>query len=265
MSDLFDDLEDVTADSIVSSVKTEVVPREESSEEEEMLEAWGIKDNAIEEVKKASRIYNMKHGLFAGVPILCRGKHCSYSNVCSISLSDRTIGMRCPIEAGAILARFEAYCRTFNVGLGKYTLPEEQVDLTLIKDLVDIEVQILRADNKIAMSGDFIGETLHTVDKKGNPWYEEVVTPEVEFKYNLMEKRHKILQLLNSTRKDSKEIQANDPSVKASIIMRKVQELKSSGALDDGSVIDVELNDDNLVNDDGTINYNIIDELADKL
>lgn len=188
------------------------------------FDVWGVDpDVAI----KSSKHINMKHGMFAGVPIICRDNTCPYVTVCTVSPMDRLVGSRCPMEAGAIVSRFNAWCSHFKVDLkGGAIKDEDLADATLIKDLVENEIQTLRAENRIAMNADFIGLTISQIDNKGKVYKEETVTPEAEYKMNLQEKRYKILQLLNATRKDKINAGAdkNNVSNVANSIFKKIQE-----------------------------------------
>lgn len=193
---------------------------------------WNIPAQSLQAALDVSQVYKMKHGMFAGVPIICKADDCPYKQVCLIDPSLRIPGQRCPMEAGAIITRFEAWCKHFLIDLSEPTIKEEDlVDASLIRDLVDNEIQTLRAENRIAINADFIGMTISQIDNKGKPYYEETVTPEAEYKLTLQDKRYKILQLLNSTRKDKaaeKKAELN-PSQKAVSIFKKVAELIPGG------------------------------------
>lgn len=195
-----------------------------------MQSLWNITPSAMQDVAKSARTFRMSHGMFAGVPILCKDTNCPYANVCTVDSSNRLIGQRCPMEAGAIMGRFDMWCRHFGIDMSNPT-DEDTVDIATIRDLVDIEVQVLRADNRIAINADFMGKTINTVDNKGKPWYEETVTPMAEYKLTLMDKKYKLLQLLNSTRKDKAAMAKNkdNPSIKAIGIFQKI-----NGMLGDG-------------------------------
>lgn len=188
------------------------------------FDVWGVNpDVAV----KASKHINMKHGMFAGVPIICRDSTCPYVSVCTVSTMDRLVGSRCPMEAGAIVSRFNAWCSHFKLDLSGGTIRDEDLaDATLIKDLVENEIQTLRAENRIAMNADFIGLTISQIDNKGKVYKEETVTPEAEYKMNLQEKRYKILQLLNATRKDKINLNGGKDNVSnvANSIFKKIQE-----------------------------------------
>lgn len=196
---------------------------------------WGLSDEALIKAELSANKFKLKHGMFAGIPLICKKDKCPYKEVCSMPESHRSEGDRCPVEIGAIISRFDAWCAHFGIKYdGNYINDEDLVDATLIRDLVDNEVQILRADNRIAISADFISKTISTVDQKGNAYYEDAVSPEAQFKLQLLDKRYKILQLLNSTRKDkSKELKVElNPSQQAMSIFKKISEQVSKLDLD---------------------------------
>lgn len=212
---------------------------------ESAKEIWGLSNTEVIQAKLSSNKYRMKHGMFASVPLICKDSKCPYNKICSIPNGQRTVGGRCPVEIGAILSRFESWCRHFLIDIeGEFINDEDLVDATLIRDLVDNEIQTMRAENKLAISGDFIGETLNTVDNKGNPWYENTVTPEAEFKLTLQDKRQKILNQLNATRKDKAKDISNqlNPGEKTLSIFNEIKDKLEGLDLDN---MGDELNGDN--------------------
>ena len=216
------------------------------SGDEILASVWGLDKNKIKEVKNISRVYYTKHGMFASIPIICQNKKCAYKDVCMIDPAQRIDGQRCPMEIAAIITRFNQWCEHFNIEtVGDVIEPKDLVDASLIKDLVNIEIQILRAENKIALSGDFIGETLVDVDKKCNPYYGYVVTPESEFLMTLQDKKMKILNQLNATRKDKaadkRKESASDEAVR---IFQQMQELQKQQNNTKYNIMDVDFDED---------------------
>lgn len=204
---------------------------------------FGLQPALIQEISNMNRVYASKHGMFASIPIICRGPDCAYKDVCMVSAAQRTVGARCPMEIAAILSRYEQWCAHFDIDTIQDTIdPKDLVDATLIKDLVNIEVQMMRAENKVALNGDFMADTLLDIDKKCNPYYGKIVAPEVEFLMGLQDKKIKILNQLNSTRKDK----ANDKNKTAASemairIFQQAQELERARRV--VSVSDVEFNE----------------------
>ena len=189
---------------------------------------WGISSAVIKEIGNMNRIYSSKHGLFASVPIICKGPDCAYKDVCMVSQAQRIVGQRCPMEIAAILSRYEQWCMHFEINTTDDMIdPKDLVDATLIKDLVNIEVQILRAENKIALNGDFMADTLLDIDKKCKPYFGKIVAPETEFLMTWQDKKIKILNQLNATRKDKAADKRKESASDAAIeIFQKVKELE---------------------------------------
>jgi hypothetical protein len=190
-------------------------------------EVWNLPDHVMLQAEMATKKFEVKHGMFAAIPLICKGDSCPYRAVCTISKAVIPTGHRCPIEIGAIMTRFDHWCKHFRIEASNDVIKDEDlVDATLIRDLVDIEIQVLRAENRIALSADFIASTLTTVDNKGRAYYKDEVSPEAQFKLQLLDKRYKIMNLLNSTRKDkSKEIKLElTPSQQAVSMFSKISE-----------------------------------------
>lgn len=191
---------------------------------------WGVDPAVIKEIGNMNRVYSSKHGMFASVPIICRGADCAYKDVCMVSQAQRIVGHRCPMEIAAILSRYEQWCMHFEINTVQDMIDSKDlVDATLIKDLVNVEVQMLRAENKIALNGDIMSKTLLDIDKKCQPYYGTIVSPETEFLMTLQDKKIKILNQLNATRKDKaadkRKESASDTAIK---IFQQVKELEKA-------------------------------------
>ena len=189
---------------------------------------WSISPAVIKEIGNMNRVYSSKHGMFASVPIICKGPDCAYKDVCMVSQAQRIVGQRCPMEIAAILSRYEQWCMHFEINTSNDVIDaKDLVDATLIKDLVNIEVQILRAENKIALNGDFMADTLLDIDKKCQPYFGKIVAPETEFLMTLQDRKIKILNQLNATRKDKAADKRKESASDAAIeIFQKVKELE---------------------------------------
>ena len=111
---------------------------------DELLAAmWGLDPNKIKQVSNISKVYFSKHGMFASIPILCKVDGCHYKDVCMVDPSQRILGTRCPMEIAALITRYNQWCQHFNINIdGDAIDAKDLVDATLIKDLVNIEIQI---------------------------------------------------------------------------------------------------------------------------
>lgn len=196
---------------------------------------WTYNNNAsLDNVRKARAVANMKHGMYSGVPIICRGANCPFRETCWIPDNELEEGSRCPIEVGAIMERFDSYTEELGIK------DNDTVDQGILKDVIDIEITMLRADNSLAISGDFIEEVVAGVDSQGRSIKRPEVHKALEVKMKLRAERIKLLSQLNSTRKDKKQELAGltDPSSIAAALMQKVRALQ-----DKGQIIDVTPNE----------------------
>lgn len=226
------------AEEIIEKVKQPLFNIGKVDDNTAMTQMWGLNTALIQEINKSAMIRSSKHGMFASVPIMCQVQDCVYKDTCTVDPANRVFGQRCPMEIGAIIARFNQYCMHFGLdSTGDMIAEEDLVDATLIKDLVTIEVQQMRCENKIAMSGDFMTQTLLDIDKKCKPYYGDVISPESEHLLVLQDKKVKILNQLNATRKDK----ANDRSKSASPTENAIkifQEVQK--AIREQSIIDID-------------------------
>jgi hypothetical protein len=193
---------------------------------------WKQSPKSEKNVQIARQTVGMKHGMFASIPIICKGKACPYFQTCWIPEADLQVGERCPIEIGAILDRFDRYCEQLGIN------PEKEiVDAGLAKEVVDIEIMMVRADGLLAKDGNLIEEVVAGVTPKGQEYYKPELHPAVELKEKLRKEKTRILNQLNATRKDKKgegDI-SNDPSSVAARIIAKVRDLDKQGKIIDVS------------------------------
>ena len=192
-----------------------------------LTKLWSISSKAIAHIEEEKKTYRLKHGMLASIPLLCKGEMCPFIETCRVPKDELEEGGRCLTEISAILSRFEDLCAHFEIDTAVDTIePENVVDVSLIKDIVDIEVQILRAENLIARSGDFMAKHIAQIDKFGNAYYEDVIHPSLEYKMKLVEQRTKVLSKLNATRKDKASVDKGkgDYTDKALELIAKVKD-----------------------------------------
>lgn len=191
-----------------------------SSAMNDIQSMWNLPQQHIQAINKSATLINSRHGLLSGVPIICKDTECPYHDTCMVDPANRIVGSRCPQEIGALLARFEALCEEFKI------TEEDAVDLGQVKELVDLEMMMLRCDNKMAKDASFIERTVKDVLKNGRVLYEDQISQAVQLKLQLIEKHSKILKDLNGTRSSKKERNVLlDPSQQAAILIQKAKEI----------------------------------------
>lgn len=226
------------APKVTGELKTDLSGK---SGQEIMAAVWNINPNVAKEIANMNHVNTSSYGMFASIPIVCQKDNCAYKNVCMVSQAERIEGRRCPMEISAILSRFEMWCMHFNIDISDNAIdPKDAVDVSLIKDLVNIEIQIMRAENKIALNGDFMAKTLLEVDRKCNPYFGEDIHPATNFLVTLQTRKDKILNQLHATRKDkAADLKKSSPSDDAIKLFREIKEMQN---LDD--ITDVEFDEE---------------------
>lgn len=207
-----------------------LVPKSEHIEDlmkVELPSAWGSSAKSKRAIEKSIKQSSVKHGLYASIPMVCRGERCAYKETCPLFIEqEHPEGERCPIEISQILTKFEQYTQELNIEDFSNI-----IDMTLIKDLIDLDVQLTRADNRLAIDGDFIQDVVITVTEDGDEITNPAIHKAVEYKEKLLKKRHDVLQLLNSTRKDKAgdKLQITlDPSTYAAQLMADAARMQQS-------------------------------------
>lgn len=227
--EVWDDEEEMNVPTVVTQIDGVQLPA-----------GWGQSVTNMDEVRKHRQSFNLKHGMFANVPMVCKGGDCPMSEVCTVAMQNRPFGQRCPIEIAAIIDRYDKYCE--ELGLG----PNDYFDQSQVKDLVDIEVKLLRANGQLAISGNFIEQVVTGIDDNGNAHLRPELHKATEYEEKLLARKSKILADLNATRKANKsETSVDDPSSFAADLMRRVKKARQT------TVIDVENDSVNNDSQDG--------------
>lgn len=178
-------------------------------------------NNANASLEMARRMRNTKMGLYASVPIICKAEGCPYAESCDLmQLGMAPLGEKCPMEIAAIEDLFMRYCGDMGVNPED---PKQQVDAIMIKEVVDCDIGMLRVDKKMAISADFILDSVVGTTEDGHILTKKEVHPMMDYKEKLRSQKYRTLNLLNSTRKDKEGNKVSvriDPSTRAAEMLK---------------------------------------------
>lgn len=189
--------------------------------------AWKMSEKGLEAVRKGVQMYQTEYGLYASIPMICKGEECVYAEMfpeLHAGLSEA--GERCPVEVALIISKYNAYIQELDIS------PDDAVDLSILRDVIDYDVQIMRAENKMAIEGDFVKDVVVGVNDAGIPVTQEQISQAANYKSAIQLKRNKALELLNSTRKDkagTKLTMVMDPSTYARDLLVQNKEVSIVG------------------------------------
>lgn len=210
--------------------------------EDAIPRAWKLSETGLNAVKTAVAMYNTEYGLYATIPMICKGEHCTYATLfpdLHEGLSES--GERCPVEVAMIVSKYDAYINELEIE------KDDAVDLSILRDVIDYDIQIMRAENRMALEGSFTKDQIVTISENGEPIFQETISKAAEYKDKIQVKRNKSLELLNSTRKDKAGTKLNvvmDPSTYARELLQRKSDLTIEGNFDELEIIpDVEYDD----------------------
>lgn len=206
----------------------------------EVPNPWKVPKKRSRDIANAVGMFQTGFGLYAAIPMLCKGEDCVYAQLFP-ELHDGAVenGERCPVEVSFIMAKYQQYLKELDIH------EDDAVDMSLLRDLIDYDIQILRADTRIAIEGGFTEDQVVAISEKtGEPIYKEAITATAEYKDKIQNKRNRTLELLNSTRKDKEGMKVThniDPSSYATKLLKKFhdnQYIDISGEFEEIEVID---------------------------
>lgn len=194
---------------------------------------WGgAEEKWVGSVQRAGVIVQSRHGFLSQVPIICRGKSCPFSQACYIPEQERVVGKRCPIEVATVIELYRRYCNHFGIDPDSPDLTKYAVDISLINELVELEVKLVRAQMKLAIDADFVQEVAIGASEDGAVMRPEIHQAET-YQEKLRKDIHKIMDILLSTRKAKQMAgMGRDPSSKASNLMAQARNMVESGQVD---------------------------------
>jgi len=147
-------------------------------------------------IKKVKEIVrkNTRTGLFTSIPMTCRSKDCPFADTCP--LQQRRIaphGSPCPIEMQMVVDFMNDYMEQLEVDR------ENLVEVSMIRDLVDQEVQTLRKTKWLAKE-DMIQENVVGVTANGEVALRKELHMAVELEDRLLRRKQNLLKMFLATR-----------------------------------------------------------------
>lgn len=186
--------------------------------------AWKLSEKGKEAVKVAQSMVSTNHGLYASIPLVCKDDNCSYADTCPLKLYGLSPeGERCPMEIAQLEQLYNRYASELDVD------ENSEVDRSLLKELIDIEITMDRANAILSRDGSFIQDVAVGVSENGQPITRPEIHKAQEIKDKLSKRKITIMKELNSTRKDKaqeKRFEGVDPSSFAANLMAKGLEKK---------------------------------------
>ena len=155
-------------------------------------EEWSDEDKS--KAVELIRPQKTRTTMFSSIPMNCEAAKCIFASTCPLHKENLAPkGNPCPIEM-SMVAQFTAeYMDQLEVH------PENLVEVSMIRDLVDQEVQYLRK-TKLLAKEHFIQENIIGIDHDGNPIMKKELHLAVELEDRLHKRRKDLRNQLLATR-----------------------------------------------------------------
>jgi len=148
-------------------------------------------DKAIELI----RPQRTKNAMFSSIPMSCQSSKCVYASTCPLYAENLAPhGKPCPIEMSMVSQFTSEYMHQLDVS------PDNLVEVSMVRDLVDQEVQYLRK-TKLLAKEHFIQENIVGIDpNSGEPIMKKELHLAVELEDRLHKRRKDLRNQLLATR-----------------------------------------------------------------
>lgn len=178
---------------------------------------WGISPRG--EMAKTLAISKMKttHGMYARIPLVCRGENCPYAEQCKLlPYGMAPQGEYCSEELAQIDLRAIGYAMDVDYDGASFT------DKNLISELIMLDVMLERCKALLAKDGTPVIDIAIGVDKDGNEIRQPSVSKAWDMYERVSKKRDATYQLLMMTRKDKSKKKDDGEATDISSVLRDV-------------------------------------------
>lgn len=181
---------------------------------------WSVeqKEQAVELI----RPQKTRNLMFSSIPMNCEGSKCVFASTCPLLKENLApVSNPCPIEMSIVSQFMEEYIQQLDVH------PDNLVEISMVRDLVDQEVQYIRK-TKLLAKENFIQENIVGVDDSGRPILKKELHLAVELEDRLHKRRKDLRNQLLATREAKAKVGQTqlDTAQAISDIISKVQNIE---------------------------------------
>ena len=160
---------------------------------------WGYSNKGLEARRAAMTMLSTKHGMYARIPLICKGETCPYVDTCQLLKYDvAPVGEYCPMETAQIELRVVEYVK--DIGLDETSFTDQQ----LLNDIVGYDIMLERCRALMAKEGTPVVDMVVGISENGEEIRQPSVSKAWEAYEKIVKKRNETYQLMLMTRKDNK-------------------------------------------------------------
>lgn len=160
---------------------------------------WGHSALGMEAKSAAMSMLSTKTGLYARVPITCKGDGCPYETTCALlPYGLAPMGEKCPWETALIETRYAGYMNDYDLDSSSFT------DNTIISELINIDVMLERTKALMAKEGVPITDVVAGMTESGEQYTRPEISKASEIYDKNLNRKERLLDLMLGTRKSKK-------------------------------------------------------------
>jgi len=183
-----------------------------------------------EALRIVNHINKLQTGSTAMVPLYCGGDKCPFSDRCPFhQMGKSPLNRQCPLEVQMLKHWIYQYMEEYNVD------PENFTEVGYCNELSEIEIYLWRINNNLSKpeNAELIVDQPVGVDPEGNAITQQQLSPLMELKEKLQNRRSRIVKLMVGDRQERykreaalKQKDESDPSSHQAEMRRKIEALK---------------------------------------
>lgn len=156
---------------------------------------WGFSPRGQTAVQAARRALATKTGMYAKIPLVCKGDACPYADSCSLlpyGLAPE--GDYCPVEVAQVEALVQGYYHDFEIDELSFA------DKSLINEIVFLDIMLERCKALLAKEGTPVSDIVIGMSEAGEEIQQPAVSKAWEAYEKMTKRKDQKLQLLAATR-----------------------------------------------------------------
>ena len=181
---------------------------------------WGYSIKGRQARDIVNTMNTTKTGMFARIPIVCKGDSCPYSESCQLLPYDMAPqGEYCPVETTMVENHLAEYMKDFDID------EMSMADRCLLSEIIGFDVMLERCRGLMAKEGTPVIEILAGIAENGEEIRQPSVSKAWEAYEKISKKRDADYQLMLMTRKDKKKDKEDEEQSSLQTLLSNMEDI----------------------------------------
>ena len=177
--------------------ETDIETRLNEFEKSIIQNPWGYSELGRAAHKAAMSMLATKTGMYAQIPLFCKGDGCPYGMSCQLlNCGLAPVAELCPIEVAKIQKLYDGYDQQFGLDTAN------QTDMNIVKEIIDHDIKIDRCRMALNKTGELVEEVFAGVSQTGEEFKKPEVNKLIDVHDKLIRRRNELYSYMLATRKD---------------------------------------------------------------